>query len=106
MKVFLSYATEDRHRAEQIQLALRGAGYDVFFDKESLPAGGEYHMRIKAAVDQSDTFIFLVSPDSISPGRYTLTELKYAREKWPNANGYVFPVILRKVSLKEIPNYL
>ena len=51
MKIFLSYATEDRALAEQIQLALAGAGHEVFFDRESLPAGGDYHERIKASVD-------------------------------------------------------
>lgn len=51
MKFFLSYASEDRPLAEEIQLALAGAGHEVFFDRESLPAGGDYHARIKASVD-------------------------------------------------------
>ena len=66
MKIFLSYASEDRPQAEEIQLALAGAGHEVFFDRESLPAGGDYHTRIKASVDAADLFVFLISPDSVA----------------------------------------
>ena len=36
MKIFLSFASPDRSVAEEIQLALLGAGHDVFFDEASL----------------------------------------------------------------------
>ena len=74
MKIFLSYASEDRPHAEEIQLALAGAGHEVFFDRESLPAGGDYHTRIKASVDAAELFVFLISPHSVAPGGYALTE--------------------------------
>ncbi len=74
MKIFLSYASEDRALAEDIQLALAGAGHEVFFDRQSLPAGGDYHQRIRAAVNGTDLFVFLISPDSIDAGGYALTE--------------------------------
>jgi TIR domain len=86
--------------------ALTGAGHHVFFDKESLPAGGDYHARIRHAIEQSDIFIYLVSAKSVSEGSYALTELKYARAKWPHPKGRVIPVVLRDADRESIPNYL
>ncbi len=106
MKIFLSYASEDRPRAEEIQLALAGAGHEVFFDRESLPAGGDYHTRIKASVDESDLFVFLISPDSVATGGYALTEMGYARSRWPHPKGHVLPVVIRATPFPTIPAYL
>src|SRR5436305_1223299 len=106
MNIFLSYASEDRALAEQIYLALIGNGYKVFFDRESLPPGGDYHERIKSAVNRSDRFVFLISPDSLCTGSYALTELKYVREKWRHPKDRVFPVLTRETSWDDIPGYL
>ncbi len=104
--VFISYASEDRRHAEEIQLALAGAGYRTFFDKESLPAGGDFHRRIRSEIEESDLMVFLISPDSVASGGYALTELKFAREKWPHPKGRVLPVMVRATALAEIPQYL
>ena len=62
MRIFLSYASEDRASADAIRLALEGDGHDVFFDREDLPPGGEFHTRIRRGIEGSDLVIFLVSP--------------------------------------------
>jgi hypothetical protein len=62
MRVFLSYASEDRAIVEEVQLAITAQGHQVFFDKESLPAGGDYHTRIREAIAQTDLFIILRKP--------------------------------------------
>jgi hypothetical protein len=106
VRIFISFASEDRQSAEQIHFALLGAGFDTFYDKESLPPADDFNSRIRAAVAQSDLFIFLVSPDAIERGSYALTELHYARLKWPHPKGRVLPVMLREVRIEEIPTYL
>jgi hypothetical protein len=106
MRIFLSFASEHRRLAEEVYFALTGGGHEVFFDKESLPPADEYHQRIQAAIGLSDLFIFLISRESVAPGAYTLTELRYAREKWPHPKGRVLPVRTDKVPFEEIPNYL
>jgi hypothetical protein len=106
MQIFLCYASEDHEVAEQVQLALIGAGHFVFFDKESLPAGGDYHARIQAAVNGAEMFIFLISPDSVAQGSYALTELKHARTKWAHPKDRVIPAVLRPTEWNRIPNYL
>lgn len=106
MQVFLSYASEDRPLAEEIELALRGAGHQVFFDRASLPPGGEFHVRIKEAVRRCDAFVFLVSPNSVAQGSYARTELKFARERWEHPRERVLPVLAAKVAWEDIPTYL
>src|SRR5712691_587690 len=102
MIIFISYASEQRDVAEEIKLVLTGSGHNVFFDRDSVPAGDEYHMRIRKAVEGSEAFVFLISPQSIAEGCYALTELKYAREKWPDPLGKVLPVMIERIDYRYI----
>jgi len=106
MKTFLSFASEDRAVAERIQLALLGSGMEVFFDKASLPAGSDYNSRIRDAIDQSDFYVFLVSPRSIGAGRYVHSELELAKKKWPKPWGHVLPVVIESTNHAEVDAYL
>jgi hypothetical protein len=106
VRIFLSYASERRGGAEPIAFALRGRGHKVFFDKNDLPPGGNYDAQIEEAVKQSDLMIFLISPESVAPERFTLTELAFARKKWGSARGRVFPVLIAPTPLSQIPAYL
>jgi TIR domain len=106
MKIFLSYAAQDKSAAETVAFSLRNRGYLVFLDRDDLPPGGSYDDQIERAVKGSDIFVFLISPDSVMEGRYTLTELKFARQKSPTPNGYVLPVMARKTPFENIPTYL
>lgn len=103
MKIFLSYASEDRATAQAIQLALCAQGHDVFFDREDLPPGEEYHARIRRAIGQSDLFIFLVSASALDAGSYTLTELEIAGNAWKHPAGRLLPVLLSATPLERIP---
>ncbi len=106
MRVFLSYSSSDRTLVEPIYLALRAQGHTVFFDRADLPAGEEYDARIRRAIEKSQLVLFMVSPDSLDPGSYTLTELAIAQKTWGHPAGRVLPVILRPISLERIPPYL
>lgn len=106
MRVFLSYSSGDRTLVEPIHLALRAQGHTVFFDRTGLPAGEEYDGRIRRAIEKSHLMVFMVSPDSLEPGSYTLTELAIAQKTWEHPAGRVLPVMLRPISLDRIPPYL
>jgi len=106
MKIFLSYASEDKDAAERIYLGLEKANHQVFFDRTDLPAGSDFDSRIRDAIGESELFIFLISPDSVAKFSYALTELKIAREKWRNPVGRVLPVMIRETGYDLIPNYL
>ena len=106
MKVFLSYASEDRALAEQIHFTLRGQGHDVFFDREDLPPGEEFNDRIRHGIEGSDLFVFLVSPQAFDAGSYTINELEIAQQTWPRPDGRLLPVLLRPMALDRLPTYL
>ena len=106
MRIFLSHASQDKEVAESIAFSLRGRGHKVFLDRDNLPPGGSYDQQIENAVNDSDVFVFLVSPDSVARGRYSLTELTFARRKWPDPTGCVLPVMVRNTPLEEVPQYL
>ena len=57
MRVFLSYASEDRNQAEAIYLSLRGQGHTVFFDRTDLPPGEEYDARIRRGIERSQLLV-------------------------------------------------
>jgi formylglycine-generating enzyme required for sulfatase activity len=106
LKIFLSYPSEERPVADQLRVALIGQGHDVFFDRDDLPAGGEFHSRIRQAIEQSDLMIFLLSPAAVDRGSYTINELEIAERTWPHAAGRILPVLLRPTELATVPDYL
>lgn len=106
MKIFVSYASEERSIADELAVRLRTEGHTVFLDRDNLPEGEGYDAQIRAAIAECDLYLFLVSPLSIQPGRYTMTELKFAREQFPNPRGRVLPVMTKPTPFSDIPPYL
>ena len=106
MRVFISFASEQRETAELTAMALRDRGHSVFFSKDTLPAAQSFDVRIEQAIKSSDLFVFLISPESVTRGKYTLTELAFAREKWANPAGHVLPVMIAPTPIAAIPVYL
>lgn len=105
-KIFISYAHEYKSKAEDIALALRSRGHAVFLDQDDLPVGRSYDDRIQFAMQSSDVIVFLISPQSVAKGAYTLTELGFARQKWRNPEGHVLPVAIAKTKMSDVPAYL
>jgi tetratricopeptide (TPR) repeat protein len=106
MNIFLSHASEDRSVAEEIYHAIRACGHNVFFGRENLPPGGDYHRPIRKAIEQSDALVFLISPHSVKKGCYALTELKFAKQKWLSPSGRVLPVLVQATDFSAIDRYL
>lgn len=106
MKIFLSYASEHREIAERICLKLINAGHDVFFDRHDLQPGHSFDLKIKDEVERCDLFVFLLTPESIEPGSYALTEVDLAQRKWLNPEGRVLVVDLGMLQVQTVPPYL
>lgn len=105
MKIFLSYASEDKNLAEPVYYALVNDGHEVFFDRTSLPPGGDYNSNIRKEIDKCELFIFLISGYSVTK-KYTQTELKFAEKRWRSPKGAILPVMLAKTNYEAVPNYL
>ena len=106
MNIFISYASEQRMAAEEVALALREEGQEVFFDRTQLPEGEAYDARIREAIEACDYLVFLLTPQAVAAGRYTLTELEFAQRRWPSPSGHVLPVMLLPTPPEAIPPYL
>lgn len=99
MRIFLSYAWQDREQAKSIYLTLRDQGHEVFFDRAELTAGDEYNNRIRQAIEKSRLLIFLITPDAVDAESYTLTELAIAEK----ARIKLLPVMLRELDIASLP---
>src|SRR6516164_2233348 len=106
MKLFLSYASEHQIVADEVAFALMGGGHEVIFDRSWLKPGDDYNTRIRDAFDKVEGLVFLISPDAVRPGAYTLTEVEFARERWPHPAKRVLPVMVAPTPLEMIPPYL
>ena len=106
MKIFVSYASARRELALRLKLALEAEGHDVFFDRDDLDAGEAYHEAIRAAIDDVDRAVFLISPESVAEGSYALAELGHLERRWPRPAGYVLPVVVVPTPKSAIPSYL
>src|SRR5688572_30855778 len=104
--VFLSYVSSLSETAARIELSLKGEGFSVFRDRTMLPPGESFDARIRAAIEESDLFVFLITPESVSQGRYTLTELKLVEQRWGHPAGRVLPVLAEATSMESVPAYL
>jgi hypothetical protein len=78
----------------------------VFRDRSALPPGESFDARIRAAIEESDLLIFLINRESVSAGHYTLTELKFAEQKWGHPAGHVLPVLTEPIPKESIPDFL
>lgn len=106
MKIFLSYASKYRAIADDVCCRLQAVGHEVFFDREDLLAGASFDDRIRSAIEDSELFIFLISPEAVAAGHYTRTEVKIASRKWPTPGWHVLPVQVAETPLADIPAYL
>ncbi len=104
MKLFLSYAHEDRQIAMRAAQALEAEDHRVFIDEHDLRQGDPYNQRIRDAIEDSYGFVFLISPDSVLQGRYTLSELEQAVKKWRPAQGHIFAFFARPTT--QLPDCL
>jgi hypothetical protein len=104
--IFLSYSSPQSEAATRIELSLKGEGHCVFRDRSALPPGESFDARIRAAIEESDLFIFLISRESVLEGHYTLTELKFAEQKWGHPAGHVLPVLTEPIPKEAIPEFL
>ncbi|MBX6748153.1 MAG: tetratricopeptide repeat protein [Micromonosporaceae bacterium] len=73
VRVFVSYATEDRQRAEWVAQQLRQAGYEVEIDID-WRYGDNFMDRMREALEACDAMVALFSPAYFAK-KYTLMEL-------------------------------
>ncbi|MFK7775995.1 MAG: toll/interleukin-1 receptor domain-containing protein [Saprospiraceae bacterium] len=65
VSIFISYSSKDRPFAEGLTEVLRSLGANVWIDQNGIELGNAWDNDIEEALDNSKTFILLISPTSI-----------------------------------------
>ena len=99
MKVFLSYANEDRKVARQLGAHLAKAGLRTWDPAEALFPGDNWALRIGEALQDAEAMVVLISPDSVK-SEWVQHEIQYALGA-AQYKGRLIPVLLRPT--KDIP---
>lgn len=81
LKVFLSYASQDKTSVRELSARLVGEGWiDTWQDEKDLLPGQDWRVKIEEAVEGADVVIIVLSQHSVSKEGYVQKELRYARE--------------------------
>jgi hypothetical protein len=68
VQLFLSYAEEDRERADEIAERLSGLGFDIYNWRAPATRGGRFMQDIENAIKSADAFLTLLSPSFLASG--------------------------------------
>lgn len=106
MKLFISYANEDKKLAARVTAALEAEGHEPFFADRELSQHDAFNPVLRDHIDGSDGFVFLISPASVKSGKYTLNELEQAVRKWRPPTGHIFSFFARRTASRTLPALL
>jgi hypothetical protein len=96
--VFVSYSRRDSEFVGKLARSIEERGKDVWLDVEGIADGEVFPEAIKRAIEQSDAFVFLITPASVASS-YCENEVDYARETAKR----IVPVLRDPVADTELP---
>ncbi|MGK7877479.1 MAG: toll/interleukin-1 receptor domain-containing protein [Xenococcaceae cyanobacterium] len=79
LEIFISYSRTDSDFARQLNEALQLQGKTTWFDQESIASGTDFGQEINRGIEQSDNFLFIISPSSVN-SPYCADEVEYAQK--------------------------
>lgn len=81
LKVFLSYASQDKSLVRELSRRLIGEGWiDTWQDEKNLLPGQDWRVKIEEAVEDADVVVIVLSQHSVSKEGHVQKELRYTRE--------------------------
>ena len=96
--VFVSYSRRDAVFVRRIADSISERGKEVWLDTEGIADGEVFPEAIKRAIEQSDAFLFVITPDAVSSA-YCENEVEYARD----LQKRIVPVLRELVRDSELP---
>ncbi len=100
-EVFISYSRKDTDFVRRLDEALKSRGREAWVDWEDIRPTEEWMQAIYAAIDGADTFIFVLTPDSVTSavcGR----EIAHAAAH----NKRMVPIVARELNTGTAPEAL
>jgi WD40 repeat protein len=99
--VFISYSRKDKDFVRRLDEALKSRGREAWVDWEGIRPTEEFMQAIYGAIEGADTFVFVLTPDSVASvvcGR----EIAHAAAH----NKRMVPIVARDVNDKAVPEPL
>jgi WD40 repeat protein len=96
--VFVSYSRRDGEFVRRLVEALQAHGKDVWVDTEGIRDAEVFPAALRSAVESSDGFVFVISPDSVA-SNFCEQEVDHAIE----LNKRIVPLLLEKVPDEQVP---
>src|SRR6516225_2379723 len=102
LKVFISYSRKDSATfVDELVAGLEVGGFAPFLDRHDIAAGEDWEARLGSLIAQSDTVVFVVSPEAVKSKECT-REVDRAIE----LSKRLFTVIFKSVPNHDIPEKL
>lgn len=95
--VFISYSRRNKTFVKTLADTLKKRGREVWVDWDSIPFGTDWWEEIKTGIEVADTFIFVLSPDSVASdvcGR----EIEHAVKH----NKRLVPIVCKDVNPSDV----
>jgi WD40 repeat protein len=99
--VFISYSRKDKEFVRRLHDALSGRNRDAWVDWEDIRPTEEFMQAIYGAIEAADTFIFVLTPDSIASAACA-SEIAHAAAQ----NKRLVPLVQRDVDASQVPEEL
>lgn len=103
MKIFLSYARENKMEIKSLYSRLKASGFTPWMDTEDILPGQEWETCIKDAIRTSDAFLVLLTDHSVNKRGVIQKEIRVAldmQEEKLDGDIYIVPV---RVTECDIP---
>ncbi|MEJ2308724.1 MAG: TIR domain-containing protein [Gammaproteobacteria bacterium] len=100
-EIFISYARENIAFVRKLHAALTTAGRDAWVDWEGIPPVDKWLDKIRSAIDESDAFLFIISPDSLASD-VCAVELGHAVKQ----HKRLIPVLYQEATQNSLPAVL
>ncbi|HET9908543.1 MAG TPA: toll/interleukin-1 receptor domain-containing protein [Anaerolineales bacterium] len=95
-QIFISYSRKDIDFARKLTNSFIDQELDSWIDWDDIPPSVDWMMQIQKGIEETNVFLFLVSPDSLS-SRVCRQEIEYAVK-----NGKrIIPIILRDIEMHQ-----
>jgi len=102
LKVFISYSRRDSAAfADELVAGLEYGGFAPFLDRHDIAAGEDWEARLGGLIAQSDTVVFVISPEAVKSERCV-----WEVDKTLALSKRLLPVIFKQVPEHDIPEKL
>jgi hypothetical protein len=99
LKVFISYSRRDSVAfVDELVLGLEDRGFEPILDRHDIKPGEPWEERLGGLIEQSDTVVFVVSPEAVKSER-----CGWESDKTLALSKRLLPVIYKSFADAELP---